>query len=278
MVSSDRSGSSPSPRGVLVACTLGFLLLASGALAGCLQQFQGQGSPGGWALDFLTDDRYSRLLVEIDHEPGAAPEQATINMLQRLLEDRLNKPGGVEIRLSAEIDGKGSGAKYSFEEIRALERQHRDNHKSGDRAVLYAMWLNGGSTNDDGDSRVLGAVYSGSSMVMFKDNLRHAHDRCRAQITSVLGSCPSLARIEDAVTTHEVGHVLGLVNLNPSDVPMVHEREDPESEGHSRYEDSVMYRAVRTSSGLVDLILRGQTLPTEFDRYDIEDLRNAGGK
>lgn len=261
----------------LVAVILAFLLLASGGLAGCIQQFSNPGGPGDWALDFLTDDRYTELLVEIDHEPGAAPEARTVDMLRDTLGARLNKPGGIEIRNSASIEGKGSGAKYSFDEIRALEQEHRNHHKSGERAVLYIMFLDGGSDRDSGDGRVLGAVYSGSSMVLFKDNMRHTHDRCRAQMPLGL-SCPSYARIEDAVVTHELGHVLGLVNLNPGDVPMTHEREDPDSPGHSKYDTSVMYHAIVTSRGLLDFLLTGRQLPTQFDQYDIQDLRNAGGR
>lgn len=263
------------PRRVTVAFVFALLLVASTALAGCLDQLRDPGTPGAWALDYLTDDDYSELLVELDYESGAAPNDATVSMLRNTLEEVLNKPGGVEIRLSADIQGKGEGAKYSFAEIRDLERASRDHHSSGDRAVMYVMFLNGGSDQDSGDGRVLGAVYSGSSMVIFKDNLRHTHDQCRGQLLNV--NCPSLARIENAVVTHELGHVLGLVNLNPEDVPMVHEREDPDSPGHSRYERSVMYFAVRTSGGVLDLIT-GRGLPTEFDQYDREDLRNAGGR
>ncbi len=268
-------GSTRPLRGPIGIVFLTFLLVVGGAMAGCLDAFQSAGQPGGWALDYLRDDKYKELVVEIDHESGAGPSDRTLGMLQDTLGARLNKPGGITFDTSAEVDGKGSGAKYSFSEIRDLEGDHRDHKKSGDRAVLYIIFLDGGSTEDTADGRVLGAVYSGSSMVMFKDNIRHTHDRCRSNFLNL--NCPSQSKIEDAVVTHELGHVLGLVNLNPDDVPMQHEREDPESEGHSKYEDSVMYFAVRTSGGILDL-LGNRSLPTEFDQYDIQDLRNAGGK
>lgn len=271
-------GPSRGSRFVAVAVALAVLLLASGMLAGCLQQFKSPGTSGAWALEFLRDDKYTELLVEIDHESGARPEDATLSMLKQTLQARLNKPDGIEIRTSAEIDGKGKGGKYSFSEIRDMEQEHRDHRKGGDRAVMYVMFLDGGSDQDSSDGRVLGAVYSGSSMVIFKDNLRFTRDRCQAGAVPILpNNCPSLNRIEDAVVTHELGHVLGLVNLNPEDVPMQHDREDPESPGHSKYEDSVMYKAVRTSSGILNL-LSDQSLPTEFDQYDRADMRNAGGK
>ncbi len=262
-------------RRATVAFVFALLMLASTVLAGCLDQFRDPGTPGGWALDYLRDDDYSSLLVELDHESGAAPADATVDKLKSTLEARLNKPDGVEVRVSADIDGRGKGAKYSFSEIRDMEGAARDHRSGGDRAVMYMMFLDGGTDQDEQDARVLGAAYSGSSVVIFKDNLRHTENRCRDQFLNF--NCPSLARIEDAVVTHEVGHVLGLVNLNPEDVPMVHEREDSDSEGHSRYEDSVMYYAVRTSGGVLDLIT-GRGLPTEFDQYDKEDLRNAGGR
>lgn len=270
-------GSTRPSRGSVTIVGLAALLLAGGGLAGCLEAFQGSGQAGEWALEYLRDDKYSELLVEIDHDQGGAPSQRTLDKLDDVLGARLNKPGGIEFRTSAEVDGKGQGSKYSFSEIRELEDDHRDHKKGGDRAVLYILFLNGGSTQDTSDGRVLGAVYSGSSMVMFKDNIRHTHERCKSQDLPLFGSCPSRDKIEDAVVTHELGHVLGLVNLNPEDVPMQHDREDPDSEGHSKYEDSVMYFAVRTSGGVLNL-LSNQSLPTEYDQYDRQDLRNAGGK
>jgi hypothetical protein len=77
--------------------------------------------------------------------------------------------------------------------------------------------------------------------------------------------------IEDAVTMHELGHLLGLVDLVLSTG-----RGDPEHPGHSRNRASVMYWAVE--SDLVADLLQGGP-PRDFDSADLADLatiRNGG--
>lgn len=243
------------------------------AFAGCTGPlFYNQGQNGQWAREFLSDDRYSRLVVEIDFEEGARPESSTVQRLQQTLEKYLKKPGGIEVRESADIQGKGQGAKYSFSEIRdTLEDDARDHYKGDDTAVLYVMFVNGGSDSDGDNRMVLGAAYSGSSVVMFKDNIRQVRQNC----FSLVGlTCPSVGTIEDAVTTHEVGHILGLVN---NGIEMQNDRDDPESPGHSTNRNSVMYKSVPTGN-IIEFVRNGNRIPNEFDADDRADMKAAGGK
>jgi hypothetical protein len=75
------------------------------------------------------------------------------------------------------------------------------------------------------------------------------------------------------VATHELGHLLGLVDL-----VLDTGREDPEHPGHSRSRDSVMFWAVE--SDLIGSLLGGGP-PTVFDAADRADLvaigRRSGG-
>jgi hypothetical protein len=77
--------------------------------------------------------------------------------------------------------------------------------------------------------------------------------------------------IESAVVTHEVGHLLGLVDL------FLHTgRQDPDHPGHSTDQNSVMYWAVE-SNLVADLLTGGP--PKDFDNADLADLqtiRNSG--
>jgi hypothetical protein len=75
----------------------------------------------------------------------------------------------------------------------------------------------------------------------------------------------SRARIERAVATHELGHVLGLVDLYLDEG-----RDDPDHPGHSTNPRSVMYWAVEAD--VVTQVLGGPP-PVDFDAADQADLR-----
>jgi hypothetical protein len=78
------------------------------------------------------------------------------------------------------------------------------------------------------------------------------------------------ATIEQAVAVHEVGHLLGLV-----DIALDRDRDDPEHPNHSRNRGSVMFWAIDTD--LVGQILGGPP-PRSFDaddQRDLADLRNG---
>lgn len=246
------------------------ILVLPVALTGCFGIGESEGGPGDWGREFLSDSEYTRLIVEIDHEQGAAPADEALAGLRTSIESYLRKPGGVEIRTpTSEVPNEGQGAKWSFSEIRSTEDSIRDATKDGKTAVLYIMYVNGGSSEDTDSGRVLGAAYSGSSIVMFKENIRSVRNQC---LNLPIG-CPSSGTIEKAVLIHELGHILGLVN---NGIPMVEPHEDPDHPHHSDNPDSVMYWKVDTGS-VIDLI-RGRGLPTEFDADDKADMRAAGGK
>jgi hypothetical protein len=99
---------------------------------------------------------------------------------------------------------------------------------------------------------------------MFKANLKFASKTGPLDLIK-----PPLVEVEQSVFVHELGHVLGLVNLG---TPMVtpHEDTHPDRRGHSNNQGSVMYWAVETSA--IGNIL-GQNPPDDFDNNDRADLR-----
>lgn len=104
-----------------------------------------------------------------------------------------------------------------------------------------------------GDEDVLGVALRGDLIALFRDSIASA-------------STPLISgrSIEDAVLLHEIGHLLGLV-----DVALDTGRADPEHPGHSKNRDSVMYWAVE--SGVVTQVLEGGP-PKDFDAADLGDL------
>lgn len=222
--------------------------------------------PGKDHADFLDDAKYDSLLVEIDYADGFAPSQAALDLLKQRMNERLTKPGGIEVRLDDKISA--TSPTRTIEQVADLEDRHRDEKKGDGRAVLYVLYLDGNSDQDSGDSLVLGAAYSGSSVVMFQETIRAAAEDIPLLTTSATS-------IERAVLVHELGHILGLVNNH---LPMQRAHEDAAHETHSTNQNSVMFWAVERSN-IRNFLNGGRTEPpTQFDSDDIADMRAAGGK
>lgn len=244
------------------------LLVVASLAAGCTVPWQRvvDGGPGDRAADLVSAKDYAKLLVEIDHPPNAAPHPGALEVLKATLREVTAKTS-IEVELEASIPSE-PGKKYSFSEIEALEDKHRDRRSSGDTAVLYVVYVAGGSSEDTDEGKVLGAAYRGTSLVMFKGNIRANSGG------GPLSGQPPEEVVERAVLVHEFGHAAGLVNLGTK---MQRQHEDPENPGHSSNRNSVMYWAVESSAGLALLCQLGLGndcgVPYQFDADDKADLR-----
>jgi hypothetical protein len=208
--------------------------------------------------------------VEFSYPRGSAPNSHAVDVLKQTIQDVTNKDP-VRFVMNEGLDNfpaRGQNGKYTIEEIRQIERANREHYSSGSVAALHVLYVDGGSDRDEGNARVLGAVYGGSSIVMYKGNIQ-------AATRSDGGLIPTFQAtercVERAVLVHELGHVLGLVNLG---TPMTHDREDTRYPGHSTSEDSVMHHAIRNTASLASVFSGGcSDIPYQFDRHDLADLR-----
>lgn len=205
------------------------------------------GSFGPW---YLRPDAASSIVLEVRSQSGAEPTAATVEAVRSVL-------AGVSGKQVTTAGGSVTGGARAWtpEGIRA-EADRAGPPQRADAAVLTLLFVGGQLA--DGD-QALGVAVRSDVAAIFSDKIDEA-----------AGPLTSRSRVEEAVSVHEVGHLLGLVDL-----VLDTGRQDPEHPGHSRNRDSVMYYAVEST--LVGSLLGGGP-PTRFDDDDLADLRSIAGR
>lgn len=222
------------------------------------QNFSHTQSTGASASDFLSDDNFTSLSIEIDFVEGFQPSQAALNNLEAFLKQRLNKPGVVSVSLDDAISSPQNSS-FTTDEIYELEQDHRDTYSEGNTIAAYFIILDGAYEIEN----VLGVAYLNTSMALFEEVIRDN--------TGGLGQ-PSASTVEASVLMHEFGHILGLVNIGTG---AVQAHEDAENEAHCNVESCLMYWAIQTTDLMGNLT--GGDIP-ELDSQCIQDLQANGGK
>jgi hypothetical protein len=234
-------------------------LLLLPALSGCFGSsnivndlLDHPGIPGGLTLACLDSSQYTKLVIEIDYETDYKPEASSTDMLIERIEQVCDKPNGVEIDFNPTTFGHGDT--WTAQDVRDKGWANKDSEPRDSSVLTWQIIFPSGTYSDDS---VLGVAVDASTIAIFGDSVDDA--------AGFFGR-PSAEEVENSVTIHEVGHLLGLVNLvytSPAD------HEDSEHKGHSNNEDSVMYWAIESRS--VGSFISGD-LPTEFDQDDLNDL------
>lgn len=210
--------------------------------------------PGGLARLLLgARSQATRVSLDVLAQSGATPRRATLDHLQRVLGDGSGKP----VSVVGPTALSGGSHSWSESEIRQLADSAGRAVQGGDQAVLRILFLRG---DLNGDRSVIGISVRADVMAVFSD-----------LVAESASPIVSGAEIEDAVSTHETGHLLGLVDL------VLHTgRQDPQHPGHSANKGSVMYWAVE--SDLISEVLGGSP-PRDFDSADRADLAtmHSGG-
>lgn len=227
----------------------------TGVPASVAARYDDRGAVGTAAPVYLRAAPARFLHIEVDHVADREPSPSTIAHIRGILERELDKPGGITIDVDDEIPATGDA--YSLRDLAALESRWRDERSAGDTATMWLVYLDGRSAEQRG---ALGVAYRATSAAVFLDRI---DDSATALVASRV--------IERATVTHEIGHLLGLVDLL---FESAHPREDPEHPGHSTNEDSVMFWAVDDTA--ITVLLDGGP-PTDFDRFDRADLAAIRG-
>jgi hypothetical protein len=231
------------------------LVLFSSAFSGCFskeeilpEQF---GVPGGLVLACLNSSEFTELVIEVDYEADQKPRPETLELLVERISSVCQKQSVTFDLFLTDFEHEGS---WTNEEIRTIGRDTRENNAMNNAQLRFHFLFPSGMHSDE---NVLGVTVDASTVMIFVDRIKESENIIQR---------PSWENIEAAVAVHELGHLLGLVNIvYTSNV----DHEDSEHPGHSSNEDSVMYWAIESSDFFN--IFTG-TLPNDFDADDKGDL------
>lgn len=200
-----------------------------------------------------------RLIVEIDAQAGAELPPAVIDHLTATVGAVVDKPGGITVDASGTI--AGGAQPWTLESIREAAAASRTHAPTTDTTVIHVLAVRGEPHQTppaDGQPDIRGSIgiaFAAGELVVFPDRIDG--------LSALVGGTTAVLR---AVTVHEVGHLLCLVNLGyTSDIP----HEDPSHPGHSVDQGSVMFHAVETTA--VGQIFTGPP-PDTFTTNDLADL------
>jgi len=216
---------------------------------------------GSSANDFLAATNYTSLIIEIVYVDGFKPNNASIQNLKTFLENLLNKPNGITI-----VEKKLpllNLAPYNNDDLILVEETFRSFYNNQSILTLYVFFADGGSESDTNNSFVLGTAYRNTSFVIYEDTILNN--------SGGLGQ-PTRTNLETVVMQHEMGHLLGLVDLgSPMQIPHL----DTSHDKHCNNENCLMFWKTETND-IFDLLLSGN-IPS-LDSNCIADLQANGGK
>lgn len=210
------------------------------------EAFSPDGPVGGYARLLLRPDLGATIRLEVVAEREALPSPGTLGALRQTLADATGKRVTVTEPMSIAGDSPGGGD-WTASRIRQLAPGPST---VGGPVTIRLAFLAGRFADDE---RALGVAVNATTAAVFTE-----------QTHAAAGLLGDPARVELAVATHELGHLLGLVDL------VLHTgREDPDHPGHSPNRGSVMYWAVERD--LVGTLL-GAGPATTFDDADRAEL------
>jgi hypothetical protein len=212
---------------------------------------------GASANEILASSKYTSLKIEIQYMTGFAPDPAAINHLQTVLAGLINKPGGVSV-VTKEIPAS-SNTTLSVNDVLNVEHNNRTAFTGSTEIALYVLYTNGNYT----ESNVLGIAYKNTSVTLFGKKI---HDN-----SGGLGQA-SRTKLEATVLEHEIGHLLGLVDLG-SGMQTAHK--DGAHGNHCNNSSCLMYYASETSD-ILGFLITGN-IPV-LDANCKADLHANGGQ
>lgn len=210
---------------------------------------------GQSANAILSDNTFDKLTIEIGYMQGFSLTNTAQQEVIGFLEEHIRKSQGIEI-IQTEIPSQNKST-YSTQDLRAIENDHRQIFPAENELSIWVSIVNAKNQNES----VVGVAYQNLSASLMGGTI--------SDNSGGIGQA-SRSSIEATILMHELGHLLGLVNIG---TPMVN---DHQSNGnHCDNEDCLMYFAVETTDFFS--VLFASSIP-ELDENCKLDLQQNGGR
>ncbi len=224
---------------------------------------------GDSANDILSNETYDRLLVEIGYVTGFRPSMEAMNNFQAFLQ-QLTFKQNIEIQY-LELPSPNKN-ELSLQEVADLEFDNRTAYNEENTLAIYIYFADAPSDTDDPQEGTvtLGAVYRNTSMVIYEKTVREL---------ALKSSQVTIEDVETATLNHELGHLLGLVDLG---TPPVNAHEDANAEHHCNINGCLMRAEIEFGGGLLGMMnermLTGKAPVPGLDSECLADLQANGGR
>jgi hypothetical protein len=261
---------------------ISLLLLTMFLLAGCSKNSDGPGTDpdpisksanllatGDSANDILSNENFTKLLIEIAYVSGFQPTAEAMNNFQTFLQTHTFKQ---DIEIQYLLLPSPNKSDLSLQEVADLESENRTAYNEGGTLAIYIYFSDAPSDTDDPEAGTvtLGAVYRNTSMVIYESTVLQL-----AQSSSQI----SVQDVETATLNHEFGHLLGLVDLGS---PPVNAHEDPDAEHHCDVNGCLMRAELQFGGGLLGMMNKrvstGKAAVPTLDSECMLDLQQNGGR
>ena len=239
---------------------------------------------GDSANDILSNDEFSRLVVEIAYVQGYRPTDEAMAVFEAFLRERTFKDV-IEIQYLPLPSPNQED--LTIQEVANLEDENRTAYNDGETLAIYIYFADAPDETDEEVSGIvtLGSVYRNTSMVVYETTVRNLESR---------SPLVTLADVESATLNHEFGHLFGLVDIGSPPVndhegvqiddngdPVLDGNGNPVGNNHCNVEGCLMRAELQFGSGIMGMLetmkSKGLAIPV-LDHECILDLQANGGR
>jgi len=212
-------------------------------------------SVGASANDILSAAKYASINIEVQYMPDYAPDPTVMNDVIAYLNTLCYKSSITYTATQVTANGKV----LTQNDVMDIEKQNRATYTLASTLSLYVLITD----NNFLTKNVLGMAYRNTSICLFGKTI---YDN-----SGGLGQ-PNRIFMEENVLEHELGHLMGLVNLGS---PMQTAHEDVAHASHCTNKNCLMYYQAETTDIVSTLLSSGSP---QLDANCMADLHANGGR